>query len=58
MTVPGMGHDLPRQLWPQLIDAIAEHAADADAAVPSRAGDAATEHPPLQTGHALPGLQG
>jgi pimeloyl-ACP methyl ester carboxylesterase len=31
MKVPGMGHDLPRALWPQLIDAIAEHALRADA---------------------------
>jgi pimeloyl-ACP methyl ester carboxylesterase len=31
MRVPGMGHDLPRALWPQLIDAIAEHALRADA---------------------------
>src|SRR3989441_1048608 len=27
MIVPGMGHDLPRALWPQLIDAISRHAA-------------------------------
>jgi pimeloyl-ACP methyl ester carboxylesterase len=26
MTVEGMGHDLPRAAWPQLIDAIATHA--------------------------------
>ena len=26
MTVDGMGHDLPDQAWPQLIDAIAAHA--------------------------------
>ena len=25
-----MGHDLPRAVWPQLIDAIAEHARGAD----------------------------
>ncbi len=30
MMIKGMGHDLPRVLWPQLIDAIAEHAAGAD----------------------------
>ncbi len=29
--VDGMGHDLPHALWPELIDAIAAHAADADA---------------------------
>jgi pimeloyl-ACP methyl ester carboxylesterase len=26
MKIEGMGHDLPRELWPQLIDAIAGHA--------------------------------
>jgi pimeloyl-ACP methyl ester carboxylesterase len=26
MLVDGMGHDLPRELWPRLIDKIAEHA--------------------------------
>ncbi len=30
MMVDGMGHDLPRALWPELIDAIATHAAAAD----------------------------
>jgi pimeloyl-ACP methyl ester carboxylesterase len=25
MLVPGMGHGLPERLWPQLVDAIAEH---------------------------------
>ena len=25
--IPGMGHDLPRDAWPQIIDAIAENAA-------------------------------
>ena len=32
MLVPGMGHDLPEGAWPQLIDAIAEHAHSADRA--------------------------
>ena len=32
MPVEGMGHDLPRALWPRLIDAIAAHASDSDAA--------------------------
>jgi pimeloyl-ACP methyl ester carboxylesterase len=32
MPVEGMGHDLPRALWPQLIDAIAGHAKTSDAA--------------------------
>jgi pimeloyl-ACP methyl ester carboxylesterase len=27
MTIEGMGHDLPRQVWPRIIDAIAENAA-------------------------------
>ncbi len=26
MMVEGMGHDLPRAAWPQIIDAIAENA--------------------------------
>ncbi len=30
MSVEGMGHDLPRAAWPQLIDAIAVHALRAD----------------------------
>jgi pimeloyl-ACP methyl ester carboxylesterase len=30
MSVEGMGHDLPRAVWPRLIDAIAAHAARAD----------------------------
>jgi pimeloyl-ACP methyl ester carboxylesterase len=37
--INGMGHDLPRVLWPRLIDAIAEHAA--------RAGGAPQRHPLL-----------
>jgi pimeloyl-ACP methyl ester carboxylesterase len=52
MTVPGMGHDLPRAVWPQLIDAIAEHAARADASPDAR-------RPPLQAVPTpLSGLQG
>ena len=30
MMVEGMGHDLPRALWPELIDAIAAHAHESD----------------------------
>jgi pimeloyl-ACP methyl ester carboxylesterase len=30
MLVPGMGHGLPERLWPQLVDAIAQHVADAE----------------------------
>ena len=32
VMIEGMGHDLPRGAWPQLIDAIAEHAHAADSA--------------------------
>lgn len=32
MLIEGMGHDLPRGAWPQIIDAIAEHARAADGA--------------------------
>ena len=32
MIVDGMGHDLPRGVWPQLLDAIAQHARGHDAA--------------------------
>jgi pimeloyl-ACP methyl ester carboxylesterase len=31
VTIPGMGHDLPRGAWPQIVDAIAENAARAGA---------------------------
>jgi pimeloyl-ACP methyl ester carboxylesterase len=34
MNVEGMGHDLPRAAWPQLIEAIAAHAQRADRRVP------------------------
>ena len=32
VAIPGMGHDLPREVWPQLIDAVAETAGRATAA--------------------------
>jgi pimeloyl-ACP methyl ester carboxylesterase len=32
MMIDGMGHDLPRGAWPQLLDAISEHARAADGA--------------------------
>lgn len=32
ITIPGMGHDLPRDAWPQIIGAIAQHAHAADVA--------------------------
>ena len=51
LNVPGMGHDLPRAIWTQLIDAIAENAA--------RAGGSPERHPPLlASGTSLPGLSG
>ena len=31
LEIPGMGHDLPREAWPQIVDAIAENAARAAA---------------------------
>src|ERR1700722_11889517 len=50
MNVAGMGHDLPRAVWPQLIDAIADNAA--------RAGGR-PDHPPLLASRSpLPGLSG
>jgi len=41
MMIEGMGHDLPRAAWPQLINAIAGHALQADARV--------EQHPSLPT---------
>ena len=35
MEVPGMGHDFPRQLWSQFVDAIAENAARAKSPSPA-----------------------
>jgi pimeloyl-ACP methyl ester carboxylesterase len=35
MMIEGMGHDLPRVLWPRLIDAFAAHAAEADRLIES-----------------------
>jgi pimeloyl-ACP methyl ester carboxylesterase len=32
LMIEGMGHDLPRGVWPRIIDAIAQHAQTADAA--------------------------
>jgi pimeloyl-ACP methyl ester carboxylesterase len=32
LMIEGMGHDLPRGAWPRIVDAIADHAARADAA--------------------------
>jgi pimeloyl-ACP methyl ester carboxylesterase len=48
LTLPAMGHDLPRALWPQLLDAIGSHTQQADAA--ARAAHAGAGQPsPLQT---------
>ncbi|MEA2208938.1 MAG: hypothetical protein QOF54_1415, partial [Solirubrobacteraceae bacterium] len=49
-TVKGMGHDLPRAVWPRLIDAIAENAA--------RAGGSPSHPPLLASRSPLPGLSG
>ncbi|HEX4484068.1 MAG TPA: alpha/beta hydrolase [Solirubrobacteraceae bacterium] len=51
MRVEGMGHDLPRVVWPRLIDAIVENAA--------RAGGRPDRHPPLLASRSpLAGLSG
>jgi pimeloyl-ACP methyl ester carboxylesterase len=58
MLVPGMGHDLPRALWPRIVAAIVEHAQRADA-IRAEHAQPQEEYPPLQTRSAsLPGLQG
>ena len=49
MLVDGMGHDLPRALWPQLIDAIATHASAADT-VARTAGSRVREGSPALAG--------
>src|SRR6185437_4540790 len=51
LKMPGMGHDLPRAIWDELIGAIAENAA--------RAGGPPDRHPPLRASRApLSGLTG
>jgi pimeloyl-ACP methyl ester carboxylesterase len=51
MNIEGMGHDLPRAIWPQLIDAIEENS--------MRAGGPPDRHPPLPASPAsLSGLSG
>jgi pimeloyl-ACP methyl ester carboxylesterase len=37
IAIPGMGHDLPRQVWPQIVDAIAETAGGRWSGASSRA---------------------
>jgi pimeloyl-ACP methyl ester carboxylesterase len=51
-TIKGMGHDLPRAAWPQIIDAIAANAA--------RVGGSPDRHPPLPAASqaSLSGLSG
>jgi pimeloyl-ACP methyl ester carboxylesterase len=51
MNVKGMGHDLPRAIWPQLIDAIEENS--------MRAGGSPDRHPPQPASReSLSGLSG
>jgi pimeloyl-ACP methyl ester carboxylesterase len=51
LSIDRMGHDMPRAIWPQLIDAITENAA--------RAGGSPDRHPPLHASRApLSGLSG
>ncbi|HUH79803.1 MAG TPA: alpha/beta fold hydrolase [Solirubrobacteraceae bacterium] len=55
MMVRGMGHDLPRAAWPQLIDAVAQHAHRADAGADTHADVESV--PPLQAPPpSVPGL--
>jgi hypothetical protein len=35
MTIEGMGHDLPRAVWPRIVDAIVENAARAGEPAPA-----------------------
>jgi pimeloyl-ACP methyl ester carboxylesterase len=51
LTVEGMGHDMPRAVWGELVDAIVENAA--------RAGGPPDRHPALLSSRSpLPGLSG
>jgi pimeloyl-ACP methyl ester carboxylesterase len=51
VNVEGMGHDMPRAIWPDMLQAIAENAA--------RAGGPPDRHPPLRASRApLSGLSG
>ncbi len=51
LKVEGMGHDLPRAAWPELVDAIVANTA--------RAGGPPDRHPPLLASRSpLPGLSG
>jgi len=35
LAIPGMGHDLPREVWPKIVDAVVANAARAGAAQPA-----------------------
>jgi pimeloyl-ACP methyl ester carboxylesterase len=41
VLVPGMGHDMPRQLWPLIVDGVARTAARADGHAAARSGSSA-----------------
>ena len=47
MMIEGMGHDLPRAAWPQIIDAIAAQAQRADSAVHDDSAPAPTGPSPV-----------
>jgi pimeloyl-ACP methyl ester carboxylesterase len=47
LTIPGMGHDLPRALWPTIVDAIVAHVRAAE-----------KQRPPLQARPTVRSLQG
>lgn len=44
LSVPGMGHDLPRWVWPTLIDGIARTAARTTTAAPAQRSGSAVDH--------------
>jgi pimeloyl-ACP methyl ester carboxylesterase len=48
MSIEGMGHDLPRVIWPRLIDAITRHARRADEHSQRQPGEQAERHLPQQ----------
>ncbi len=50
LPIDGMGHDLPRVLWPTLIDAIASHALSAGSAAPAEDARGARRDPSLRAG--------
>jgi pimeloyl-ACP methyl ester carboxylesterase len=55
--IPEMGHDLPRVVWPRLIEAIAEHAALADSAREAAAAQTQAD-PSVPARSPMTGLQG